>query len=454
MTNQSTLTAPAPYSQEAEEAVIGGLLISPELYGIVSAVIQPSDFFIVRHGYIFEAMQRVVARRDVLDNVTVTAELHATGRYTDIGGQAYLARLIDGIGSSYNTDIYAALVKRLAVRRRMMSASDEMKALALNEEMPLEDVLANSERIMTNIRKGAGVSRGKPWKEIISGVYDTVADRLNGNVEAFGLPSGFKELDGLTTGFKKQSLTIVGGRPGMGKTSLILSMALYQALLGARVGFISLEMSAEELAERVLAMAARIDMQGIRTGEMPDGEWKRFTQAVGRISELPIEIADDSGMTVKMARAKALEWMNQGGLDVLYLDYLQILTPDAEYKGNRTQEVSAMARGLKDLARELKIPVLSAAQINRGVENRQDKKPTLADLRESGEIEQAADNVLFPYREDYYEGEKTGDTELILAKQRNGPTGSAWAKWIAESTLYIDGRQDRKDLLDLQGWGE
>jgi replicative DNA helicase len=446
----------APYSLEAEEAVLGGLLIAPELFGMVSAVITASDFFTVRHGYIFEAMQMVSARKEPIDNITLASELTATGNYQQVGGAAYIAQLINNTPNSYNVDIYAGLVKRCAVRRRLLQGSDDMRELAYNESIPLEDVLAGSEKIMQTIRKGARIERGEEWKSIISRVYDRVEGRMNGNAKAFGLFTGFKELDNLMTGLKRKTLTIVGGRPGMGKTAWMLSAGLNQLQQNQRVGFISQEMDKDELAERFIAMAAMIDGQGIRTGMMPDNEWKRFVSAIGRVSDYPFEVCDIAGMTVKAIRGKALEWMNYNGLDALYIDYLQIIKPDEQYRGNRTNEVSAIARELKELASELNIPVIAAAQINRGVESRDNKRPQLSDLRESGEIESAADNVLFPYREDYYldASEQTGDTELILAKQRNGPLGSAWAKWYPASTRYVDGHLDKLDLLKLQGWTE
>lgn len=439
-----------PYSQEAEEATIGGLLVSPELFGIVASIITPQDFFIVRHQYIFEAMARINARKEPIDNVTLANELNAQGRYKDIGGGAYLAQLVNNTPTSRDTDIYAQLVKRTAVRRRLLQGADDMQQLAHNEEIPLEDVLAGSEAIMTRIRKGANVERSESWQSIVSRVFDTIEDRMNGKAEAFGVPSGFRGLDTFTTGFKRKSLSIIAGRPGMGKTSLMLSMALNELKLGSRVGFISQEMDKDELCERMMAMEAGINLQSIRTGQLTDREWDRFIAMSGKVSQYPFEVHDGSGMTVTAIRGKALEWMNGGGLDILYGDYLQIFRPPVDYRGNREGEVSSIARGLKDMAFELNIPLVVGAQINRGVENRQDKRPGLADLRESGEIEQAADNVLFIYREDYYEGEESGDTEFILAKQRNGPTGTAYASFQRETTKYTD--RPMTDLNDATHW--
>lgn len=438
MTAPKLTPVPSVYSQEAEEATVGGLLINSELFGVVSTIVSASDFFITRHGYIFEAMQTIVKRREPLDYITVTNELRGNGNLEQVGGSAYLTQLINNTTSSYNTDIYAGLVKRCAVRRRLLQGSDDMRALALDESIALEDVLNNSERIMTTIRKGARIEQGEGWQSIVSRLIDRVEGRMNGDAEAFGLPSGFKELDVFTTGFKNSSLTIIGGRAGMGKTALMLSMALNQLLLGARIGFISQEMDRDELAERLIAMSAGINMQAIRTGQMSDREWVRFLDATERSLKWGLYVDDAAGLTVSGIRGKALQWDSEGGIDAVYADYLQIIRPDTAYQGNRTQEVSAIARGLKDMAKELRKPVIAAAQINRAVEGRQDKRPTMADLRESGEIEAAADNIILLYREDYYGGEKTGDTELILAKQRNGPTGTAYATFQKETTKYVD----------------
>lgn len=427
-----------PYSQEAEEAVLGGLLVSPELFGVIASIVTPQDFFIVRHQYVFEAMQRINARREPIDTVTLNVELTAQGRYKDVGGSAYLAQLVNNTPTARDADIYAQLVKRSAVRRRLLQGSDDMKRLAHNEEIPLEEVLAGSEAIMTRIRQGANVERGEQWSSIVSRVFDTIEDRMNGKTGAFGVPSGFRGLDTFTTGFKRKSLSIFAGRPGMGKTSIMLSMALNQMKLGARVGFISQEMDKDELCERMMAMEAGINLQAIRTGQIDERDWARFIAMAGKVSQYPFEVHDGSGMTINAIRAKALEWSNAGGLDVLFGDYLQIFSPPVGYRGNREGEVAGIARGLKEIAMEINIPLVVGAQINRGVENRQDKRPTLADLRESGEIEQAADNVIFIYRDDYYEDGGNGETELILAKQRNGPTGTAYATFQRETTKYVD----------------
>lgn len=442
--------AAIPYSQEAEEAVLAGLLLSPELFGVVNAIIAPIDFFITRHGMIYAAMQRLQARHEPIDLITLPNELRAANELETIGGKIYLNNLLSVLASAQDTDIYAALVKRCAVRRRLLQGSDEMKALAHNEEIALEDVLAGSEAIMTRIRKGANVERSEHWSSVVSRVFDTIEDRMNGKAGAFGVPSGFGGLDAFTTGFKRKSLSIIAGRPGMGKTSLMLSMALNELHLGAHVGFISQEMSKDELCERMMAMEAGINLQAIRTGQITDQEWARFIAMSGKVSEYPFQVHDGSGMTVTAIRGKALEWMNGPGMDICYGDYLQIFRPPVDYRGNREGEVSSIARGLKDLAFELNIPFVVGAQINRGVEQRQDKRPGLADLRESGEIEQAADNVIFIYREDYYEGEESGDTEFILAKQRNGPTGTAYASFQRETTKYTD--RPMTDLNNPAHW--
>lgn len=444
--------AQTPYSSEAEEAVLGGLLVSPELFGVINSIVTAEDFFVVRHQYIYEAMQRIQARHEPLDYITLSTELTNQGRHKDVGGSAYIAALINNTPNAYNADIYAQLVKRSAVRRRMLAGADDIKRLAYDEEKPLEDVLSTCEGIMTRIRKGARIERNEQWGSIVSRVFDTVAARMNGEAGAFGVPSGFKLLDNLTTGFKRKSLSIIAARPGMGKTSLMLSMALNQMRLGARVGFVSQEMSRDELAERIMAIEAGINLQAIRTGNLTDAEWKRFVSMFERIGAYQFEVCDGTGMTVPAIRGKCLEWANEAPLDIVYGDYLQIFKPAPDYRGNREGEVSSIARGLKELAFELDIPFVAGAQINRGVEQRQDKRPLLSDLRESGEIEQAADNVLFIYREDYYEGEQSGDTELILAKQRNGPTGTAYAVFQRETTKYADGNLNTTDLNDPAHW--
>lgn len=437
-----------PYSEEAEAAFLGGVITAPGLVAVVKALVKPEDMFLLRHRYIWQAALRIDERKEPLDYLLLIQELKDMGKLDEIGGPAYLTQLMNACPSSYHTESYARLVQRAAIRRRMITGSDQIKALALNDELTTEQAIADMARITADIQ---GVDFGKPepsLKELVGKVWAHIEERMDNPDTLLGIPTGFRELDNVLLGLQKSDLNIWAAVTGMGKTSAMLSAALNMARRGARIGFVTQEMEADQITRRLIALESGLNLQAVRSGKMNKDQYGRFVASLGKVSELPIYI-HSKRVTPDQLRAKALNWMTDGGLDVLFVDYLQIMSGGDMFKGNqRTQEVSYFARSLKDLALELRIPVVAAAQLNRELEKRQNKRPILSDLRESGEIEQAADIVVFIYRDEYYNDatEFPNQADLIIAKHRNGPTGTISLYFEKTTTRFQNGAERMVDL--------
>jgi replicative DNA helicase len=406
----------------------------------------------VRHEYLWDAMTRLNKRGDTLDTITLAHELKAMGRLADVGGEAYLTSLMVNTPTSANAEVYGRLVYRTALRRRLIVCGDDLRKLALDQESSMEDVMADAERAFTNVRDASLEDGGLTFKDMVGQFMDDVFERVEHPDRPIGIPSGWNGLDDLLGGWHKGDLVIVAGRPGMGKTSAMLTAALNAAKLGARVGIASQEMTHPQVVARMAAIETGINLQKINHGRLDAEEVRRFVKAAGVLSELPIHVIDAPGLTPAKLRMQALRWMRRGGLDLLMVDYLQIMSSGGIFRGNeRVQEVGYFARSLKQLAKELRIPVIAAAQLSRGVENREDKRPILSDLRESGEIEQEADVVAFLYRDVVYNEatEFPNRADVIVAKHRNGPTGVVSLHFEKHTTRFTDARVQHVDLRVL-----
>lgn len=437
-----------PYSEEAEAAFLGGVITDPGFMPVVKALLKPEDFFLLRHRYIWQAALRIDERKDPLDYMLLVQELKAIGKLDDIGGAAYLTQLLNACPTSYHTEAYARIVQRAAIRRRMIAGGDKIKALALDDELTTEQAIADMTRITADIQ-GADLGKPEPsLKELVGKVWAHIEERMENPDTLLGIPTGFRELDKVTLGLQKSDLNIWAAVTGMGKTSAMLSAALNMARRGVRIGFVTQEMEADQITRRLIALESGLNLQAVRSGSMNKDQYGRFVASLGKVSELPIYI-HSKRVTPDQLRAKALSWMADSGLDVLFVDYLQIMSGGGQFKGNqRTQEVSYFARSLKDLALELHIPVVAAAQLNRELEKRQDKRPILSDLRESGEIEQAADIVVFIYRDEYYNEmtEFPNQADLIISKHRNGPTGTVSMYFEKTTTRFLNSAERAVDL--------
>lgn len=442
----------APFSQESEEAVIGAVLVDAGMYPVIATFLKADDFYILRHMFIWDAFTRIHNRHEPIDFITVTTELRALDHLEDIGGAAYLLALTNSTGATYNAEVYGKIVQRAAVRRRLLLAADKMRALAVDEELSVEHVLSDAERQFSVVRDSLPDTSGQTFPDMISDLMDTVEERMRNPDLPVGVPTGFHDLDELTGGMHRGELTILAARPGMGKTSLMISIALNAARLGYRIGIFSQEMDRQQIVLRMAAIETGINSHTLRLGRIDMQQYARFVKACGDLSNLPIYVDDASGLTIQRLRRKSLTWLNNGGLDAAMVDYLQILSSDGEFKGNqRVQEVGWFARGLKQLARELHIPILAAAQLSRALESRTDKRPQLSDLRESGEIEQEADLVQFIYRDVVYNEacEFPSRADIITSKHRNGTTGIISLHFEKSTTRFSDSHTKQIDLRQL-----
>ncbi len=440
-----------PYSQEAEEATIGAVLVNPVAYFGVASFLQPDDFFILRHKYIWQALTRLVDRSEPIDYLTLTQELRDMDKLAEIGGPAYLTQLINSTPTSVHAEIYGRLVERAATRRRLMSASDEIKALALNEELTIEQVINESESKLFDVTERQLTRELIPMREAISTYFDRIEHLMVNKDEALGLPSGFKDLDKLLGGLQKSDLIIFAGRPGMGKTSFMLSAAINLARLGARIAIFSMEMGVEQIVQRLVSMEAAINSQNLRSGQLTQQEYSRFVHAAGNLSNFRIFIDDSPAMSPLQMRTKCLRMAREHGIDLVVVDYMQLMNAGGAYENNRVQEISYISRNMKEMARELNVPVMSAAQLSRAVEQRQDKRPVLSDLRESGSIEQDADIVMFLYRDEIYNEatEFPNQADIIIAKHRNGPTGTISLYFEKTLTKFMNAAERSVDLSHI-----
>jgi replicative DNA helicase len=445
-----TQVSQMPFSQEAEEAVLGAVLINPDVFLALSAFLKPDDFFFVRHQYIWEALQRISDRRDRADYVTVHEELRTLGRLDDVGGAPYLLQLANSTPTSVHAEIYGRLVERTAIRRKLLKASDDIKTLAVDEARPIEEIVADAEARLFSVTESGARRDLKSLKDAVDEYFDQTEYRMLNPDIPRGLPTGFRDIDELLGGLQRSDLLIFAGRPGMGKTSFLLSVAMNAAKVGGRIAIFTMEMGTEQIVQRLMSMETGINTQNMRGGRLNQAEWSKFVKASTRLSSLSMFIDDTPGVSPLELRTKCRRMMHEHGLDLVIVDYLQLMSAGG-YENNRVQEISYISRSLKEMARELDVPVFSAAQLSRAVEQRQDKRPVLSDLRESGSLEQDADIVAFLYRDEVYNQatEFPNMAEIIIQKHRNGPTGTVNLHFEKSLTKFSDARTQSTSLREL-----
>lgn len=620
----------APYSEEAEEAVIGSVLVNPEAFLTVASFLKADDFYLIRHGYIWQALDRLNNRGEPIDYLTLMQELKDMGWLDDIGGPGYITRLVNNTPTSMHAEFYGRIVERTALRRRLMSTADEIKAIAQDETLDIDTVINNSETRLFSVTDRQLKREFVPMHDAVSEYFDRIEHLMQNQIESFGVPSGFKKLDELLGGFQRSDLLIFAGRPGMGKclavgtlvhterglvsiedlqpqdvpglsddeggvyypleigiltpdglrytshfydsgikptirittragytltgtlvhpvlvraengqpmwmplaalcvgdalaiitpettadaiavpsgvhfsglettaagrfnvwrdqpnpfawdeivsvedagmqhcydlvvpdghafvangivnhnTSFLLSAATNAARLGGRIAIFTMEMGSDQIVQRIVAMETGINTQKLRLGQLNQMEYARFVEAAGRIARFPIFIDDTPALSPIQMRTKCRRLQHEHGIDMVIVDYMQLMNAGGTYQNNRVQEISYISRALKELARELNVPIFSAAQLSRAVEQRQDKRPVLSDLRESGSIEQDSDIVIFLYRDVVYNEatEFPNQADLIVAKHRNGPTGTVSLYFDNTLTKFMDGAVRRVDL--------
>lgn len=437
-----------PYSQETEEAVLGALLTNTSLFFNLSSFLKEDDFFLLRHRWIWNAIDRIMGRNEDYDYLTVAKELQDMDRLHEIGGQNYLLHLINNTPSSANAEIYGKLVQRASLRRRLISAADEIKGLAFKEELAIENVTSEAEALLFSVTERQ-VSRDViEFRDALTEYFGQIEGLVGSEDKALGLPTGFRSLDALLGGLQKSDLLIFAGRPGMGKTSFMLSLALNAARYGKRIVIFTMEMGVEQIVQRILSMETGISMQRLRLGQIDQQEWQRLVETMGRIGDYQIFIDDTPALTPTQIRTKCRRLAREHGIDLIIVDYMQLMNAGGIYENNRVQEVSFISRSLKELARELNVPLFSAAQLSRAVEQRHDKRPQLSDLRESGSLEQDADIVMFLYRDEVYNEatEFPNQADVIVAKHRNGPTDTISMYFDKAITRFMDARAHSIDL--------
>ncbi|MBE2198664.1 MAG: replicative DNA helicase [Anaerolinea sp.] len=428
-----------PHSLEAEEAVLGSLLIDPDAIFDVSVFLKSSSFYQRKNQWIYEAILSLNDRREPLDLITLTEELRRQERLEDVGGEGYIIGLINAVPTSINAESYGRVVEAAAIRRQMIKAASEIANLAFNEAEDINVVIDRAEQTLFSISEERTTRDLVPIRQIASEYLERIQELHARGDDVIGVPTGFVDMDRMLGGLNKSDLIIIAARPGMGKTSLQNAMALTAARrYGKRVALFNLEMSGEQLVQRMIAAETRIDSQRLRRGDLQEHEWPIFMEAIGRLSETRIFIDDTPSITPNQLRTKCRRLYAEHGLDLIMIDYLQLMQTERA-SNNRVQEISEISRALKGLARELNVPVVSAAQLSRAVEQRQDKRPQLSDLRDSGSIEQDADIVMFIYRDEYYNPDTTerpNIAEIAIAKHRNGPTGAIDLYWHGQLATF------------------
>ena len=418
-------TPSVPHNREAEEAVVGAVLINPEVYYDITQFLQPDDFYIHRHRWIWEAFTSLHEQRIPIDLLTLSEELDRRGQLEELGGRAFLTALVNQVPTSLNAVSYAHIVEGHAIRRRMIAAANSIASVAYNEDLKVDNVMDEAEKAVFNVSERRLRHEVLPIKNVLSAYYDRIDDLARRGEDIYGVPTGFIDLDKVLGGLQPSDLLIIAGRPGQGKTGFLLSVAKNAALIHKKhVAVFSLEMSNEQVAQRLIAQQTGIDSQRLRSGRLEGDDWGLFTQAIEVMSETKIFLDDTPALTPLQLRTKCRRLHLEHRLDLILVDYLQLMAGDTRTE-NRVQEVSYISRNLKVLARELNVPVLAAAQLSRAVEQRADKEPQLSDLRESGSLEQDSDIVMFLYRPDEWENDesKRNLVRLKVSKHRNGPTG-------------------------------
>lgn len=418
-----------PQDIVAEKSLLGAIMIQDEVLPEILTILKPRDFYEKRHDVIFNAMQNLYDQHKPIDLLTLTAELKATKSLKEIGGAQYLTELSNFVPAASHAKAYAEIVEKASVRRRLIKAGTEIANKAYEENAEVDSLIGAAEQDLFEVSDKIVKSDYVAMDELLADAFDRIEDLHKNKGALRGLKTGFRDIDKKTAGFQKGDLIIVGARPAMGKTTFAQNLAYNIASINNKgVLFFSMEMAANEIIDRMISDVSGVDNWKMRTGNLSDEEFQKIGEALSEMDEIPIYIDDTSSMTIMELRNKARRAMHDHDIGIVIVDYLQLIQGSDRYKGQRVQEVTEISRGLKILARELEIPVVALAQLSRNVTGRDDPRPVLSDLRDSGSIEQDADLVMFLHRPDYYRQnddnyEETHITELLIAKHRHGAVG-------------------------------
>ena len=418
-----------PQDLVAEKSLLGAVMLQDSVMAEILTILKPKDFYEKRHELIFTAMMHLYDQHRPIDLLTLTAEMKKQKTLKDVGGAAYLTELSNFVPAAAHAKAYAEIVERASVRRRLIKAGNEIAEKAYSDDAEVDNLIGAAERDLFEVSDKIVKSDYVAMDELLADAFDRIEELHKNKGALRGLKTGFRDLDKKTAGFQKGDLVIIGARPAMGKTTFAQNLAYNIATINRKgVLFFSMEMAANEIVDRMISDVSGVDNWKMRTGNLTDEEFQKIGDALSEMDEVPIYIDDTSSMTIMELRNKARRAMHDHDIGIVIVDYLQLISGSDRYAGNRVQEVTEISRGLKILARELEIPVIALAQLSRNVTGRDDPRPVLSDLRESGSIEQDADLVMFLHRPDYYRQnddnyEETHITELLVAKHRHGAVG-------------------------------
>lgn len=434
-----------PQNTEAEASLLGALLIDADAIVKIADTVSPEDFYEERHRHIYAAVLQLYERHSPIDVLTLSDQLKSGGFLDTVGGAAYLTELTNFVPTATHVEEYASIVAQKAMRRRLIKASQDIVGLGYDEAQSLQDLIETAESRLFEVSQRHIKQDITSLEEILAESFDRLDELHKDKGKLRGIPTGYKDLDNILAGFQRSDLFILAARPSMGKTAMVMNLAHNVAVFaGEPVLIFSLEMGKEQLVDRMLARESGVDAWALRTGNLTDTDFEKIGQAMGTLSEAQIYIDDSPGITISDLRTKARREAHRRPLGLIIVDYLQLMSGGSRFSGdgNRVQEISEISRGLKGVARELNVPLIALSQLSRSVENRNPQIPQLADLRESGSIEQDADVVAFLYREDYYnpETERKNIMDVFIKKHRNGPTGAV--------ELYFDREKQRIRSLD------
>ncbi len=430
-----------PQNLEAEQAILGAILIDSEALITASERLRSEDFYRSSHQVIYTAMIELAEEQEPIDLVTLTARLADKQQLEDIGGVSYLTQLAHAVPTSANVDYYAQIVEEKSLLRRLIRTATEIVTNGYSAADDVGSMLGEAEQRIMELSNRKSKSGFVSIRDVLMEVFEKVEHLYSSKGGMTGIPSGFTDLDKMTSGFQRSDLVIVAARPSVGKTAFALNIAQNVGVRAKEtVAIFSLEMSAPQLVQRIICAESNVDAGRMRTGHLEPDDWQKLTMAIGTLSEANIYIDDTPGVTVAEIRSKCRRLKKEKGLGMILIDYLQLIHGRGKPGENRQQEVSEISRTLKGIARELDVPVIALSQLSRGVEQRQDKRPMMSDLRESGSIEQDADIVAFLYRDDYYdkESEKKNIIEIIIAKQRNGPVGTVELAFLKQFNKFVN----------------
>lgn len=428
-----------PHNIEAEQAVLGAVFLEKEALITAMEIVRPEDFYRTAHQRIFQCMIDLLERGEPIDLVTVTAELQNRKWLEEVGGVSYLTDLANAVPTAANVEYYARIVEEKALLRRLIRVATQIASTGYGETEDVGEILSQAERNILEISQRRSRGQFVSIKDVLLETYEKIEFLATHRGEVTGVASGYPDLDRMTSGFQPSDLIIVAARPSVGKTAFALNIAQNVGIRGETVAIFSLEMSAQQLVTRMLCAEGNLEAHKLRTGYLEEEDWERLTMAISTLSKAPIFIDDTPGITVTEIRSKLRRLKAERGLSLVVIDYLQLIQGRSRYAENRQQEISEISRSLKGIARELHVPVIALSQLSRAVEQRQDKRPILSDIRESGSIEQDADIVAFLYRDDYYDPEtdRKNIVEVIIAKQRNGPTGKVELVFLKEYNKFV-----------------